>query len=342
MRTSCPRGSRRRGRRAAAPRRGSASEEDGLAERPQRADELPRGAPRRGVEAGGRLVEEDELGIADERHAEVETALLPAGQRLDARVAPSRRARRARSPRRRRADARSTRRTSGAPRARTASAAAPSAGAPRRSARDGHRSPARVDAEHAHLAGVARPVPLEDLHGRGLAGTVGPEEAEDLAGGTSKSIPRTASCRRRTSGGPRTQDRGSRAHAGRGRVVPSPPGENPGSAPVTASAISEQSGWWPDGATGPPTVAPGERLAQGRPSPPARAGRSPTRARARRRDRLGRLARAGRAGWSGRRRRIGDAASALRRVARLLAPLARSAREARRGRRGAAFAWRQR
>ena len=42
-------------------------QEDGLAEPAQRADELPGVAARGGVEAGRRLVEEDELRVADER-----------------------------------------------------------------------------------------------------------------------------------------------------------------------------------------------------------------------------------------------------------------------------------
>src|SRR6185295_11809505 len=37
-------------------------------------------------------------------------------------------------------------------------------------------------AEHAHLAGVRRVQPLEDLDRRGLARAVGPEQAEALAG----------------------------------------------------------------------------------------------------------------------------------------------------------------
>jgi hypothetical protein len=53
-------------------------EEDRLAERPQRANRLPRRAPRGGVEARRRLVEEDQLGIADERDGEVQPPLLPA------------------------------------------------------------------------------------------------------------------------------------------------------------------------------------------------------------------------------------------------------------------------
>src|SRR3954453_22256667 len=43
---------------------------DGLAEVLERAHDVPRRAPRRRVEAGGRLVEEDELGVADERGRE--------------------------------------------------------------------------------------------------------------------------------------------------------------------------------------------------------------------------------------------------------------------------------
>src|SRR4051794_4844501 len=53
---------------------------DRLAQRAQRADRLPRAAPGGGVEAGRRLVEEDQLGVADERQREVEPAQLPAGE----------------------------------------------------------------------------------------------------------------------------------------------------------------------------------------------------------------------------------------------------------------------
>ena len=51
------------------------------------ADHLPGGASRGRVEARRRLVEEDEIGVADERDAEIEPPLLPAGERLHARVA---------------------------------------------------------------------------------------------------------------------------------------------------------------------------------------------------------------------------------------------------------------
>ena len=43
-------------------------------------------------------------------------------------------------------------------------------------------APLRVLAEHAHVAAVARPVALEDLDGRRLAGAVRAEEREHLAG----------------------------------------------------------------------------------------------------------------------------------------------------------------
>ena len=61
-------------------------EEDGLAEVAQGGDRLPGLAPRLRVEAGGRLVEEEQLRIADQRHADVEAALLPAGELAGARV----------------------------------------------------------------------------------------------------------------------------------------------------------------------------------------------------------------------------------------------------------------
>ena len=45
------------------------------------ADRLPRGAPCGRIEAGRRLVEEDQLGVADERQREVQPPQLPAGER---------------------------------------------------------------------------------------------------------------------------------------------------------------------------------------------------------------------------------------------------------------------
>ena len=62
-------------------------EEDALAQRAQVADRLPGLPPRGRVEAGRRLVEEDELGVADEREGEVEPPELAARERAHARVA---------------------------------------------------------------------------------------------------------------------------------------------------------------------------------------------------------------------------------------------------------------
>jgi hypothetical protein len=51
-------------------------EEDGLAELPEPGNDLPGGAAGGRVEASGRLVQEDELGVADEGEGEIEPALL--------------------------------------------------------------------------------------------------------------------------------------------------------------------------------------------------------------------------------------------------------------------------
>ena len=53
----------------------------------QAADRLPGAAPRARVEAGRRLVEEDQLGVADQREPEVEPAALAAGEPAHAGVA---------------------------------------------------------------------------------------------------------------------------------------------------------------------------------------------------------------------------------------------------------------
>ena len=50
----------------------------------------------------------------------------------------------------------------------------------------------RVDAEHADLAGVALPEAFKDLDGRGLPGTVGPEQSEISPLSTARSRPSTA------------------------------------------------------------------------------------------------------------------------------------------------------
>ena len=55
-------------------------EDDGRAEGAQVLDDRPAPSARLGIEPRGRLVEEDELGVAGERQGEVEPASLPAGE----------------------------------------------------------------------------------------------------------------------------------------------------------------------------------------------------------------------------------------------------------------------
>ena len=93
-------------------------QQDRLAEAAQVGDRLPRLAPRGRVEAGRRLVEEDQLGVADQAEREVQAPPLAAGEvgaRGTRRGPPARPARAARAPAagsgRRRRRARSPRRT---------------------------------------------------------------------------------------------------------------------------------------------------------------------------------------------------------------------------------------
>ena len=58
-------------------------EEDRLAQSAEVSHRLPRPPAGLGVEARGRLVEEDQLGVADQREREVEPPQLPAGELAD-------------------------------------------------------------------------------------------------------------------------------------------------------------------------------------------------------------------------------------------------------------------
>ncbi len=157
-------------------------QQDRLAELAQRADERPGVAARRRVEAGRRLVEEDELGVADERDAEVEPPLLPARERLHLRVALLGQADEvdhlvdvARVPV-----------VAGEDPVHLAHGQdGPELGLLQDDADPLPERPlaaAGVEAEHGDLAAVALPVALEDLDRRRLAGAVRAEQAEDLAG----------------------------------------------------------------------------------------------------------------------------------------------------------------
>ena len=156
-------------------------QQDRLAERAQRADHLPGGPARGRVEAGRRLVEEEDLGVADQAEAEVEPPLLAAGER------PHRASRFSSRP--------TSSITSSASRGLAVVAGEEREALPRRSGSGtsrttgGRRRCARATRSR-RAAGPRRArrpsrrraaVALEDLDGRRLAGAVRAEQAEDLA-----------------------------------------------------------------------------------------------------------------------------------------------------------------
>ena len=156
-------------------------QEDRLAQRAKCADHLPGGPARGRVEPRRRLVEEDEIGVADERDSEVETPLLPARERLDARppflleadeldhlVDVARMGVVAGKEAVDLAD-----RQHGGALGVLQDDADPLSQLP--------RCVARVVPEHRGLARIPRAVTLQDLDRRRLPGPVRPEEAENLA-----------------------------------------------------------------------------------------------------------------------------------------------------------------
>src|SRR5919106_1971450 len=256
-------------------------QEDALAEGTQVADRLPGLPSRGGVEAGGGLVEEDELRVADEREREVEAAELAAGERANALVSLPCQAHELDHLRR-------------APRRRVVAGEELDDLPHREQVVDGGgleddadpraevaARASRILPEHAHVAGVSPPVALEDLHGRRLACPVRAEEGEDLAGANLEgdaveNFPRAVGLAE--SGDP------DRRHK---RIPATPAGGNLGSGPpVRSAAIWPQSGWWPTTTmVSPPSraasatavaVAPGASRSSGRArTPSSRARRAP-------------------------------------------------------------------
>jgi hypothetical protein len=156
-------------------------QEDRLSQRPQAVDHVPRGPPGGRVEARGRLVQEDQIGVADQRERDVEAAALAArellGRRVGAGLEPDQR-RRLVDGARRPVVARVELEALAHGQARLglgllqddADAVAP-----------GRAGPGRVGAEDADLAAGAVAEALQDLDHGGLTGAVRAEEGEDLA-----------------------------------------------------------------------------------------------------------------------------------------------------------------
>ena len=152
-----------------------------LAERAQRPDHVPRSTPCCRIETGGRLVEEDEVRVADQRYSEVEPALLTAGKSLHARVSLLLEA-----------DELDHLVDVARPVVVTGEHAVRLGDGDRRPElrllqhhadplSEGRAGSSRIEAEDVDLAPVAGPVPLQDLDRGRLAGAVRAEETEDLA-----------------------------------------------------------------------------------------------------------------------------------------------------------------
>src|SRR5829696_611175 len=156
-------------------------QEDRLAQLAEVGDHVPEPAARRRVKAGRRLVEEEQLGIADQGKGDVETPLLPAGELRAPRV-------------RLLAQADQVHRLVDVPRRGVVAGVLldrlargelrDQAGLLQDEADAVSPTPIRplwVDPQHAHLARIPGPIALEDLDRRGLARAIRAQEGEDLA-----------------------------------------------------------------------------------------------------------------------------------------------------------------
>src|SRR6185312_16935415 len=156
-------------------------EQDRLAEVAQRADRLPGGPPRLRVEAGSRLVEEDQLGIADQREREVQPPQLTARELAAAHVGRLAEARE-------RDHLLDVARGGIEARPMGEGLAGGDVAVDAAGLQDDADLPPQLDrafggvvAEHGDLALAARAVALEDLDTGRLACAVRPQQSEDLA-----------------------------------------------------------------------------------------------------------------------------------------------------------------
>src|SRR5581483_4778720 len=253
-------------------------QQDRLPERPQGADHVPGRAPRSGVEARRRLVEEEHLGIADQPEPEVEAPPLAAGERpyprvpllgeadeLDHLVRVARPLVVAGEQIEVLGDAQVlVHRTRLEDDADTLPPVAPGA--------------LGVLAEDGDRAGVTPPVSLEDLDRGRLARAVRAEQAEHLARGDLEIDPADGLVRavRLVQALDGDRRRGGLSHSS--STARPAGGKSGGGSPVSSAAISPQSGWCPTTTTvspRPPTawrtaaaVAPGARRSSGSASQP--------------------------------------------------------------------------
>ena len=168
------------------------------------ADDRPDVHPPDRVERRGRLVEQDQLRVAEQGDAEPEPLLHPLGEAADRRRRPGRPGRHGRAPRPRRPvggpapGSGPARRGGRGPRARGATAGSGTARAGSRSARGrpGRRAgrPGRCPEPR-----VGRASPRSELDGRRLAGAVRPEQADQLAAADDAGRARRAPSSGRTS-----------------------------------------------------------------------------------------------------------------------------------------------
>ena len=156
-------------------------QEDRLAELAEVVDHVPGCPSRRGIEAGCRLVEEDQLGVADQGEPEVEPAPLAAGEARGLPVVLAGEA----DERDRLGHRSGVAVVAGVELERLADG---EPGIGRGLLQDdpdpvapGARSVGRVDAEHRHLSIRPGAEPFQDLDRGRLAGAVRAEEGEDLS-----------------------------------------------------------------------------------------------------------------------------------------------------------------
>ena len=156
-------------------------QQHGLTKCLERVDRLPGVATGRGVEPGGGFVEEDQLGIADQRQRQIEPAHLPAGQRAGHRVLLALKA----GQRDHLVDVAWMRVHGCEVREGLADldmAIQPGALQDNSHPRaKGTRTLPGVHPEHPNLAGGALAVPLQNFDRCGFSGSVGSEQAEHLA-----------------------------------------------------------------------------------------------------------------------------------------------------------------